>query len=299
MSTVGLLGTGRMGAAMGQALVAAGHDLVVWNRTISTAHDLVDRIGAGRGRVVDRPREVAAAATVCISMLADGTAVDDVYGGPEGLIAGAAPGRVLCDCSTVPPSTLRGHAAAAEAVGAGLLDTPVSGSTALAAGGKLTIMVGGAHEHLEIARPVLDALATTVTHLGPLGSGAAMKLAVNTVIFGLNQSVAEALTLATAAGIEPSLAYDVLTASAAGAPFVAYKRAAFLEPDATPVAFSLGLAHKDLLLIEDLARSVGVRLPGATTDRSVIEAAIASSGDSPDFSTVTTQLHRPAAAQEG
>lgn len=299
MTTVGLLGIGRMGSAMGEALAAAGHDLVIWNRTAQAAQALVDRLGPGKALVVERPRDVAAAATVCISMLADGPAVDAVYGGPQGLIAGATAGSVLCDCSTVPPSTLHGHAAAADAVGAGLLDTPVSGSTTLAAGGKLTIMVGGAREHLEIARPVLDALATTVTHLGPLGSGAAMKLAVNTVIFGLNQSVAEALTLATAAGIQPALAYDVLTASAAGAPFVGYKRGAFLEPDTTPVAFSLDLAHKDLRLIEELGRTVGVRLPGATTDRAVIEAATAAIGGDRDFSTVTTQLRGGTSTQEG
>ena len=119
-------------------------------------------------------------------------------------------------------------------------------------------MAGGAAADLDRARPVLDALATTVFHLGPLGSGAAMKLAVNTVIFGLNQAVAEALVLAEAAGIDRAAAYDVLAASAAGAPFVGYKRAAFLEPDATPVAFALDLAAKDLRLIADLARDVGV-----------------------------------------
>ena len=166
-----------------------------------------------------------------------------------GCSPGARPGNVLADSSTVPPSTIRGLEADARATGAGILDTPVSGSVGLAESGSLTIMVGGEAADLEVARPVLDALAKTVIHMGPLGSGAAMKLAVNALIFGLNQAVAEGLVLAEAAGIERALAYDVLTASAAGAPFVGYKRAAFLEPDATPVAFSLDLAAKDLRLI--------------------------------------------------
>lgn len=296
MTVVGLLGIGRMGAAMGQALAAAGHEVVAWNRTPAAAHALIERLGAGRLGV--SPREVAATADVCISMLADGAAVTAVYGGSDGLLAGARAGTVMCDASTVPPATLRAFAEVAAAAGVGLLDTPVSGSTALAASGSLTIMVGGDEAHLATARPVLEALATTVLHVGPLGAGAAMKLAVNTVIFGLNQSLAEALSLATAAGIEPATAYDTIARSAVGAPFVAYKRAAFLEPDTTPVAFSLDLARKDLELIGELARSVGVAMPGAEVDLRVIQATAAAIGGDHDFSTVTSQSRPSAPAQE-
>lgn len=289
MATVGLLGVGRMGGAMARALGAAGHEVILWNRTPAPADALAAAIG---GRAVARPGDVAAAADVCITMLADSSAVDAVYAGPNGLLAGARPGNVLADASTVPPSTLRGHAEAARAAGAGLLDTPVSGSVALAESGKLTIMVGGEAADFERARPVLEALAGTVFHLGPLGTGAAMKLAVNTLIFGLNQALAEGLALATAAGIEAAAAYDVLAASAAGAPFVGYKRASFLEPDTTPVGFSLDLAAKDLRLIAGLAAEVGVTMPGAATDLAVIEAASADGGGERDFSTVMTQLRR-------
>ncbi len=291
MTTVGVLGIGRMGSAMAHALVGAGFDVVLWNRTPEAARALATEIG---GTAVERPRDVAAAAGITVSMLANGDAVDAVYGAPDGLIAGAHPGSVFCDASTVAPATLRAHDAAARAVGAGLLDTPVSGSVGLAETGKLTIMVGGETEHLERARPVLEALSGTLFHLGPLGTGAAMKLAVNTLIFGLNQALAEGLTLATAAGIEPASAYDVLVASAAGAPLVAYKRAAFLEPDATPVAFSLDLAAKDLRLIAGLADAVDVEMPGAATDLAVIDAAIAAGHGDRDFSTVTTQLRTQA-----
>jgi 3-hydroxyisobutyrate dehydrogenase-like beta-hydroxyacid dehydrogenase len=297
VTAVGLLGTGRMGSAMAEALTAAGHEVVAWNRSPAAAESLIARLG--RGRVVGTPRDVAAVADVCLSMLSDGAAVSAVYGGPDGLLAGAHPGSVLCDASTVPPSTLQAFAEQAAAADIGLLDTPVSGSVALASSGSLTIMVGGEADHLEIARPVLETLASSVIHIGPLGSGAAMKLAVNTVIFGLNQSLAEALTLATAAGIEPATAYDVLARSAVGAPFVQYKRAAFLEPDSTPVAFALDLASKDLTLIAELADRVDVAMPGAATDRAIIDAAAAEIGGDKDFSAVTSQLRRGAPGQEG
>ena len=197
--TVGLLGCGRMGSAMARALAAGGYEVVAWNRSPGPAAELAAAIG---GRAVATPADVARAADVCVSMLADGAAVDAVYGGPDGLLAGAHPGSVFADASTVAPATLRAHAAAAAAAGAGLLDTPVSGSVGLAQSGTLTIMVGGDAADLARARPVLDTLAATVFHMGPLGTGAAMKLAVNTVIFGLNQAVAESVRLAEAAGID-------------------------------------------------------------------------------------------------
>lgn len=295
MTTVGVLGIGRMGSAMARALDRAGHELILWNRSAGAAATLAAELGA---RTAVNPAEVAGRADVAISMLADGPAVDAVFGGPQGLLAGARLGTVLVDASTVPPATLRAHEAAARAAGAGLLDAPVSGSVALAASGRLTLMVGGETEDLERARPVLEALAGTIFHLGPLGSGAAMKLAVNTVIFGLNQAVAEALVLAEAAGIRRDLAYDVLAASAAGAPFVGYKRAAFLDPEATPVAFALDLAAKDLGLIADLAAAVGVRLPQAGIDLDVVRSAAADRGGDRDFSTVADHLRQSVTHEE-
>jgi len=117
-----------------------------------------------------------------------------------------------------------------------------------------------------------------------------MKLAVNAVIFGLNEALAEALVLAEAAGIERERAYDVLAASAVGAPYVGYKRAAFLEPDATPVAFALDLAAKDLRLIAALADEVGVSMPQAIANLDAIRAASAGGHGDRDFSTVAQYL---------
>jgi 3-hydroxyisobutyrate dehydrogenase/2-hydroxy-3-oxopropionate reductase len=285
-----------MGSAMAHAISAAGHELVVWNRTPAAAETLASELG---GRMVGSPRDVAASADVSISMLADGAAVDEVWGGPDGLVAGARPGTVLVDSSTVPPAVLRGHEAAIRSRGAGVLDAPVSGSVALAESGKLTLMVGGEAADLDLARPVLEAYGATVFHLGALGSGAAMKLAVNTVIFGLNQALAEGLVLAERAGIPRDRAYDVLAASAIGAPYVGYKRAAFLDPDGTPVAFSVDLAAKDLRLIDDLATSVGQDIPQAATNLAVLEAIISAGGGDQDFSTVASHLRDHRTAEEG
>ena len=276
-----------MGSAMARAIRSAGHDLVLWNRTRDSAEALAVELD---GRCVDRPADVAALAEISISMLADGDAVDAVYGGPDGLIAGARPGTVLVDSSTVAPAVLRRHEPAIRARGAGALDAPVSGSVALAESGTLTLMVGGLEDDLDQARPVLEAYAAAIFHMGSLGTGAAMKLAVNTVIFGLNEALAEALVLAERAGIQRARAYDVMAASAVGAPFVTYKRAAFLDPDTTPVAFAADLAAKDLRLIGELADAVGLQMPQATTNLAVIDAVIAAGEGEQDFSTVASHL---------
>jgi 3-hydroxyisobutyrate dehydrogenase-like beta-hydroxyacid dehydrogenase len=179
-----------------------------------------------------------------------------------------------------------------QARGAGILDGPVSGSVGSTLAGELTIMVGGQAADLDRARPVLDHLARRIFHLGPLGAGAAMKLAVNTLIFGLNGAIAEGLLLAERNGIDRALAYDVLAASAAGAPFVGYKRDAFVEPDTTPVAFSLALAAKDLTLISALAEASGTAMPQAAVNLEVIRAAEGSIGEDADFSTVASHLRQ-------
>jgi 3-hydroxyisobutyrate dehydrogenase-like beta-hydroxyacid dehydrogenase len=276
-----------MGSAMARALARAGRSLVVYNRSRGRAEALAKELG---GRVAMTPAEVAAATEVCLTMVADDEAVRAVYQGAAGILAGAHPGSVLVDLSTVTPSAIRSLEAQARAAGAGILDAPVSGSVATAESGQLTLMVGGEAADLERARSALEPLAKTIFHVGPLGSGAAMKLAVNTVIFGLNGALAEGLVLAEAAGVDRTLAYDVIAASAVGAPYVGYKRAAFLEPDTTPVAFALELAEKDLGLITNLAEQVGRPTPQARTNLDVIRAAETDMGRDADFSAIASHL---------
>jgi 3-hydroxyisobutyrate dehydrogenase-like beta-hydroxyacid dehydrogenase len=291
---VAVVGTGRMGSAMARSLARGGAEVILFNRTRERCEALAGEIGA---RVVGSAAEAAAGSDVAITMLADGPAVAETWGGPDGLVAGAHDGGVLVDSSTVPPETLGAFEAAARERGSGIVDAPVSGSTVLAEKGELTIMAGGTADDLDRARPALALVARQVTHVGGLGSGAAMKLAVNALIFALNNGVSEALVLAERSGIERATAYDVFSASAAGAPFVGYKREAFVAPDATPVAFSLDLAAKDLRLITEHAARLGVPMPQATTNRDVIGDASADLGAERDFSAVA--VHLRARAEEG
>ena len=287
MTAVAILGLGRMGSAMARALSGGDVDLVLWNRSAGRAETMAADLG---GRAVRSPADAAAAADVAITMLADGEAVASVWAGPEGLLARARPGSVLVDMSTVAPDTLPPYADRARDAGCGILDAPVSGSVSLAEAAKLTVMAGGEASDLERARPILDRLAQQVFHMGALGSGHAMKLAVNGVIFALNNATGEALVLAERAGIERERAYEVLAASAAGAPFVAYKRDAFLQPDTEPVAFSLELAAKDLDLITQLAHDLGVPMAQARANRELIGQAADGVGADRDFSAVATHL---------
>ena len=294
MTTVAVVGTGRMGAAMARSLARGGSDLVLFNRHPERCAVLADQLGA---RVVATPAEASAAAEVAITMLADQSAVEAVWSGPEGLLAGASAGSVLVDMSTVPPDVIRSFADQARQCGAGILYAPVSGSVPLAETGKLTIMVGGEAADLERARPVFEQLATRVVHIGPLGSGAAMKLSVNTLIFALNQAIAEALVLAERAGIDRAVAYDFFTTSAAGAPYVGYKRDAFVDPETTPMAFSLALAEKDLRLILELADRLGAPMPQARANLDLVRATASRLGVDRDASNVAQELR--AMAGEG
>ena len=293
MTTVAVVGTGRMGSAMARAIARGGATLVVHNRSRERAEALATQVEA---RVAATPAEASAAADISITMLADGEAVSAMWGGPDGLVAGARRGSVLVDMSTVPPDTLGPFAAPARDRGIGVVDAPVSGSIALAEAGQLTIMAGGSAEDLERARPALDLVAKQITHAGPLGSGASLKLAVNAVIFALNNGVSEALVLAERAGIDRALAYEVFATSAVGAPYLGYKREAFVDPDSSPVAFSLDLAAKDLRLITELADRLGVSVAQARANRALIGDASASLGPDRDFSAVATHLRQLAKA---
>jgi 3-hydroxyisobutyrate dehydrogenase-like beta-hydroxyacid dehydrogenase len=270
--TAAVIGTGRMGAAMAVKLREAGAEVVLYNRTADKAHQLAAETGA---RVAASAAEAAASAPVVLVSLADDRAVAETYQGPDGIAAGARAGTVVADTSTVDPRTVAEMSRLLAGSGARLLDSPVSGSVPSVLSGTLVVLAGGDAADLEVARPVFDVFAKQIFHVGPSGSGAVMKLAVNTLVHALNQALSESLVLAEKAGIDRSTAYDVITASAAGAPFVQYKRAAFERPEETPVAFTLHLVAKDLGLALDLAERAGVELPQATTNSQTARTAIA------------------------
>jgi 3-hydroxyisobutyrate dehydrogenase-like beta-hydroxyacid dehydrogenase len=286
---VALIGAGRMGSAMGGRIAGAGHDLVVFNRTRSRAADLAEQTGA---RVADNAHDAAASAEVCLVSLADDAAVTATYLDDSGLIGGLQPGAVVCDTSTVAPATIGGLAPLVAQQGATLIDTPVSGSVSTVESGTLTVMVGGDQEALERARPVLDAFAKSIFHLGDVGAGATMKLVVNALVAALNVAVSEALVLAERAGLDRQTVYDVFEASAAGAPYVKYKREAFLQPGEVPVAFSLALTAKDSELIHDLAQRVGARMDQGEASRRLVAEAVAAGLAERDLSEVAEFLRR-------
>lgn len=288
---VAVIGTGRMGTAMVGRLAGAGHHLTVHNRTRAKAEAVAARHNAA---VAPTPREAVREADVVLVSLADDAAVRAAYGGPDGLVAGLAAGQVVADTSTVDPETLRGLEAAVVAAGAALLDTPVSGSVSTVEAGALLVMAGGDAAALERARPALEAIASRIVHLGPLGAGATMKLVVNAMVHALNGALAEALVLAEKAGLDRARAYDVIAASAVGAPFVAYKRDAYLSPEGTPVAFALNLVAKDLALADALAARVAAPMPQLATNREVVQRAVAAGLGDADLSALATLLRQGA-----
>jgi 3-hydroxyisobutyrate dehydrogenase/2-hydroxy-3-oxopropionate reductase len=268
---VAVVGTGRMGSAMVGRLVGAGHAVSVFNRTTSRAAALAEEHGIA---VAPTAREAASAADVVVVSLADDAAVRAAYLGADGLVAGLRAGTVVADTSTVDPATIRALGGDVARVGATLIDTPVSGSVSSVQSGKLLVMAGGDEAALARAQPVLAAFASRVISLGPLGSGATMKLVVNSMVHGLNAALAEALVLAEKAGVVRSAAYEVIASSAVAAPFVLYKRAAYENSDDTPVAFALDLVAKDLDLAATLAARVGADVPQLVTNRAVVQRAI-------------------------
>jgi 3-hydroxyisobutyrate dehydrogenase-like beta-hydroxyacid dehydrogenase len=284
---VAVVGAGRMGGAMAGTLRRAGLEVVVFNRTRAKAEAVAEATGAALAATA---REAAAGAQVVLSSLADDAAVGAAYTGLDGIVAGLQPGTVVCESSTIDPGTVRRLRPLVEDRGASLLDTPVSGSVSTVEAGQLTIMAGGDPDVLDRVRPVLDPLAKQILHVGELGAGAVMKLAVNSVLHGLNLALAEALVLAERAGVERAAAYEVFMASAIAAPFVHYKREAFEHPGRPPVAFSLDLVAKDLDLILDLAVQAGASMEQAATNSRVVEAALAAGLGDHDLSELATYL---------
>ncbi len=285
-TTVAILGAGRMGGAMAGTLARSGFGVVVWNRGRAKADDVGSRTGATVARTA---AEAVASADLAITSLADDDAVVAVC---SQLAEGLRPGHVVLEMSTIAPQTVRQVAPAIEARGATLLDAPVSGSVPLVETGTLLIMVGGDAAALERVRPVLDALSKKVIHVGGLGSGATIKLAVNGLVHGLGVALSEALVLAERAGIERTTAYEVFASGAAAAPFVLYKRPAFERPDETPVAFSLGLVAKDLDLILALAAEVGAPMRQGEANRAAVRDALDAGLGARDLSALATHLRQ-------
>ena len=268
--SVGFAGLGRMGVPMAEHLVSTGFDVTVYNRTAAKASEFATSHSC---RSVPTPRELAAVSSIVITMVADGPALIAMLEGDDGLLAGLRPGSIVIDMGTTGMQHTQLARARLAERDVALVEAPVSGSVAAATGKTLLVMAAGDDEAVDRAIPVLDALAGRTIRVGPPGAGAAMKLAVNAVLFGLNQALAESLVLAERSGIERSTAYEVFASSAIAAPVVHYRRAVFENPESAPVTFSVGLASKDLGLILALASEVGSNMPQAEANLAVMQQA--------------------------
>jgi len=285
VADVAILGVGRMGTAMAGKLAEAGHAVTLWNRTGAAAAAVAADVG---GTASASPAEAVAGADLVISMLAAGEVTQTVLLDVD-LLAALRPGTVVCDMATSGVDTARTLAEVLAARGARFVDAPVSGSVPTIAAGQLLVMASGDEEGIRAAEPILMAFAKRVVHLGPAGAGQAMKLAVNLVVHTLNAAVSEALTLAASAGVDPAVAYDIFLDSVVAAPFVAYKRQAFLDSD-TPVAMSLALTDKDLRLITDFAEAQGVPALVVEAVREQVAAACAAGRGEEDMAALARYL---------
>jgi 3-hydroxyisobutyrate dehydrogenase len=241
MQSVALLGVGTMGAGMARRLVRAGHPLTVWNRNRTRAEPFTT-LGA---RVADSPRDAAAGADVIIAMVADDDASRAVWLGDAGALAGARPGAVTIESSTLTPAWIRQLAAAVAEHGCDFLDAPVTGSRTQAEAGELLFLVGGDAAVLERVRGVLAAMSRGTVHLGPTGSGALVKL-VNNFVAGVQvAALAEAVAVIERSGLAREAALGILLDGAPGSPLVKVVARRMLDRD-YGVHFSLGLMRKDL-----------------------------------------------------
>lgn len=275
MAEVALLGAGRMGAAIVRRLAAAGHEVRVWNRTADAVTRLLADLppdDAGRVRAAPSPAEAVRGAGTVLAMLADGDVTRAVLLADD-VLAALAPGTVVVDLGTSGVAAAQQLSAALGAAGARFVDAPVSGSVPAVLGGTLLVMASGDPAAVADAEPVLLCFARLVLRVGDAGAGQVMKLAVNLVVHDLNAAVSESLRLAEASGVSRDDAYAVLAESVVAAPFVQYKRAAFLDP-ATPVAFSLALVEKDLRLITEHAAAQERAVPVTAAALAAVRGAV-------------------------
>jgi 3-hydroxyisobutyrate dehydrogenase len=251
VSRVGFIGIGIMGGGMSRNLVAAGFEVVVWNRTRSKAEAIDGAV------VADTPRDVATACDTVLICVSDSPDVDAVVRGDDGVLAGLRAGALVVDHSTISPSVTRRLAAAVEEVGGSWVDAPVSGGSEGAANGTLSIMVGGSDDDVARAMPYFEAMGKTVTHVGAVGAGQLVKL-VNQMLVVINQlAVSESLLFAQAAGLDLDATLRAVTGGAAGSWMLANRGPQMVARDWRP-GFTIDLQQKDLRLVLEAADELGV-----------------------------------------
>ncbi len=276
---VAFIGLGVMGAPMARNLLKAGHEVTGFD-VVNKGLDALVEAGGNRAGTIKAALE---GAEVAITMLPDSPQVEEVAFAEQGLLASAKAGLLYIDNSSIAPPVARRVSAAARARGLRPLDAPVSGGEAGAIEGSLSIMVGGKAEDFEAARALLEAMGSTVAHVGGDGAGQTVKVANQLVVAGVIEAVAEATVLLQASDVDVPAALDVLAGGLAGNRILDRKRVSMLAGDFTP-GFRVDLHHKDLGNLLATAREVGVSLPLGGLVAELMAALRARGGGSLDHS---------------
>lgn len=253
---VGFVGLGTMGAAMAANAARAGFEVSAWNRTPGRAPEL-EELGV---HLRESAAAVAANSEVVITIVSDTPDVEAVLFGPEGVAEGAEPGTLVVDMSTISPSATRDFAQRLGMQGIGMLDGPVSGGSEGAKKGTLSIFIGGNAADLERARPVLQSMGTTITHVGPIGSGQAVKAVNQVILAGTYLGVAEGIVLAIKAGLDVEQVVAALSGGAAQS-WVLTNRSGRMTVNDYPLGFKVALHRKDLGIALSMARELDASLP--------------------------------------
>jgi 3-hydroxyisobutyrate dehydrogenase len=258
---IGIAGIGKMGAAIAQRLIEVGHKVTAWNRSADKLQPVKDAGAA----VAATPAELTQASDAVISMLTDAAAIDAVYNGASGLLAGDVRGKLFIEMSTVLPQTEVALADKVRAKGAIFVECPVGGSTGPARQGKLIGLMGGEPPDAARAKPILEQLCRRLEHCGPVGSGAVMKLTINMPLMIYWQALGEALALCRPLGLDPARIMDLLS-DTSGGPNVLKVRAPVIAAvlkggDGGPVTFDVDSGIKDLRTMLAEGKSRGVELP--------------------------------------
>lgn len=253
---IGFIGLGIMGRGMANNILQQGFALRVWNRTASRMDELV----AQGAQASNSPAELAANSDIIITCVSDTPDVEAVILGDEGVIHGVARGALVIDMSTISPQATREIAARLAERGAHMLDAPVSGGSEGAAKGTLSIMIGGEAEQVVRARPVLEAMGQTITHVGEIGAGQTVKLVNQILVVGSMMAMGEALLFAQAGGVDLEKALAAVSGGAGGSWTLSNRGPQVITRDWRP-GFMIDLQAKDLRLVLDAADKVGVPLP--------------------------------------
>jgi 2-hydroxy-3-oxopropionate reductase len=282
---IGFIGLGIMGRPMARNLLKAGYPLVVHSRSRGP----VDEMAKAGAKVGTSPRDVASQSDVLITMLPNSPDVEQVVLGRDGVIEGARSGLVLLDMSTISPLVSQKIGAALAEKSVTMLDAPVSGGEKGAIDGVLSIMVGGDKAVFDKVLPIFQAMGKTITHLGPLGAGGFTKLA-NQIIVAVNlTALGEALTLAKKAGLDRELTLTALAGGLAGSKCLDQKKPNYLADTYNP-GFKIDLHYKDLGLIMESARTLGVPLPATAAVQELFSALRVKGRGGLDHSGVITLL---------